>query len=313
MSANASPRAPVSASPAGSGVMYDNAPAAIAAAEAALASAAAAADASGTRRRRAGGAGAAGAAGAGGAAVAAADAADRNSGGEKGGGGGGAVVEAMRRIATAASAAQSVYARVCPTARQPYYYERFAVDAAVDGTSSGNPSSSTSPASPTSPTPPAYSYSTPSWSPPARYIQLVRSLRRGVEAIRDYTKHHTNKQRERDEVRDEVRETTHVVLGLLKQRTDDAAVLYPLLSLCSGLADDDHSFEAVPLLASRAALLANVILVQVRRGGRRRGGRGGREGVEDKRSERSGDTMLTLSWVCCRVCCRGCAAACAVA
>ena len=222
-------------------------------------------------------------------------------------------MEAMRRIATAASAAQSVYARVCPTARQPYYYERFAVDAAVDGTSSGNPSSSTSPASstsPTSPTPPAYSYSTPSWSPPARYIQLVRSLRRGVEAIRDYTKHHTNKQRERDEVRDEVRETTHVVLGLLKQRTDDAAVLYPLLSLCSGLADDDHSFGAVPLLASRAALLANVILVQVRRGGRedvgekkwrRRGGRGGREEVEEKRSERSGDTMLTLSWVCCRV------------
>ena len=235
----------------------------------------------------------------------------------------------MRRIATAASAAQSVYARVCPTARQPYYYERFAVDAAVDGTSSGNPSSSTSPASsaspasPTSPTPPAYSYSTPSWSPPARYIQLVRSLRRCVEAIRDHTKHHTNKQRERDEVRDEVRETTHVVLGLLKQRTDDAAVLYPLLSLCSGLADDDHSFGAVPLLASRAALLANVILVQVRRGGRedvggeevggeevgekrwrRRGGRGGREEVEEKRSERSGDTMLTLSWVCCRVCCR---------
>ena len=259
MSATASPRAPVSATSAGSGVIYNNAPAAIAAAEAALASAAAAADASGTRRRRERGAASAVGVGAG-AAVAAADAADRKCGGEKGGGGGGAVVEAMRRIATAASAAQSVYARVCPTARQPYYFERFAV-------ASNNLTSSTSPAPPM---PPAYSYSTPSWSPPARYIQLVRSLRRGVEAIQDHTKHHTNTQRERSDsvvARDEVRETTNVVLGLLKQRTDDAAILYPLLSLCSGLADDDHSFGAVPLLASRAALLANVILVQVRRGG----------------------------------------------
>ena len=247
-------------------MIYNNAPAAIAAAEAALASAAAAADASGTRRRRERGAASAVGVGAG-AAVAAADAADRKCGGEKGGGGGGAVVEAMRRIATAASAAQSVYARVCPTARQPYYYERFAV-------ASNNLTSSTSPAPPM---PPAYSYSTPSWSPPARYIQLVRSLRRGVEAIQD----HTNTQRERSDsvvARDEVRETTNVVLGLLKQRTDDAAILYPLLSLCSGLADDDHSFGAVPLLASRAALLANVILVQVRRGGR--------EEVEKKRWRR---------------------------